>query len=120
MLQYSMPYLGMYCVKLTHFLGGSGTSNVKTSCRKLCPANLVQVSSLICGPYSKVQLGHCIEKALYFPYYCFLDFESFFFFFVVRLPAFLLNPRQEINAVAVVLLTDASLLLIISQLHCRK
>ena len=71
---------------------GSKTSSVKTTCRKLCPANVLLVSNLICDLCFKVHLGSYIEKAFYLPYYCFVYFEPFF---VIRLPPW------EINAASV-------------------
>ena len=61
-------------------LVGSTTSYVKTTCRKSCPASLLQVSNLIFDPYFKIQLGYHIEKAFCLPYYycCSLGFELFF------------------------------------------
>ena len=49
--------------------------NVKTTHRKSCPTNLLQVSDLIVVPCIKVQLGHHIEGAFYLPYYCSLGFS---------------------------------------------
>ena len=43
-------------------------------------------------------MGHLIEKASHLPYCCSLGFEPYF---VVRLPAFLINTQREINAAAV-------------------
>ena len=43
--------------------------NVKTTPRKSCLENLLQVSNLIYDPCIKVQLGHLIKKAFYLPYY---------------------------------------------------
>ena len=73
---------------------------MQTTYRKSCPATLLQVSNLIFDPCFKVQLGHHIEVAFYLPFYCSLGLESYF---MVRLPPFLLNTRQEKNTVAVML-----------------
>ena len=44
---------------------GSKTLNVKTTCRKSCPANILQVSNLILDSCFMVQVSHYIEKAFY-------------------------------------------------------
>ena len=75
-------------------LVGSRTSSVKTTCRNLCPVNLLQLSNLIFDHCFNVQLGH---------------YKSPFVFLIVAPCA--LNPtwisaktQWEIKAVAVVLL----------------
>ena len=49
--------------------------NVKTTHRKSCLVNLLQVSDLIFFPCIRVQLGHHTEGAFYLPYYCSLGFS---------------------------------------------
>ena len=56
---------------------GSRTSNEKTTCRKSCPANLLQVSNLIFDTCFKVQLGHHYEEAFYLLWYRYMDIEPF-------------------------------------------
>ena len=55
----------------------SRTLDVKTTQRKSCAVNVLQVLDLIFEPCFKVQFGHLMEEACFLPYYWSLGFEPF-------------------------------------------
>ena len=69
-------------------LAGSTTLNVKTTCRKSFPANLLQVSYLVFDPGSRLSWVIVLKRPFFLPYCYSLGFKLCF---VVRLPAFLQN-----------------------------